>query len=766
MASLYRLLASVPRGFADLLAIELGQLGAKDIRERGNAVQFTGDLRVAYRACRESWLASRIYLELARLEAQDSESFYRELKAIDWAAHIDPDRTIACEFTGHHPAINNTHFASLRIKDAICDHLRERYGRRPNVAADRPDVRIHVHAQGPQLTVSLDLAGESLHRRGWRTEGGAAPLRENVAAGVLIRAGWPALMRQGGVMFDPLCGVGTFVIEAARMAKNEAAGAHRHYFGFLGWRGHDAQLWQSLQALPGPATGLTGPGSPRLVAIGRDRDRQRIAAAQAHAERAGVTDWVRFEIGDLRDTRVPALPEGQSAAGLVCTNPPWGIRLEDAEGAREIHRELGRILREHFSGWHAAVLTGEATLGLELGMRARRTHTIFNGAIECRLLRFEVLETSVREMRPSRQVHPRIDAALATTPGAQMFANRLRKNQKQLTAWLAREDVHCYRLYDADMPEYAFAIDVYQGRSAEADSTLTEKWLMVQEYAAPAQIPEDTLRKRRNEALAGLVAATGIDAPHIRLRTRRRRKRGEQYERSENPPVTLQVKEDDCLFQVRLGEYLDTGLFLDHRPIRRQLARLSSGKRFLNLFAYTGTASVHAARGGALSTTSVDLSGRYLEWAQDNFRINGLRADFWRPPRDALASPVGARSIYASRPTHALIQADVRDWLQAESSNSASPRYGLIFCDPPTFSNSKRMEGVLDIQRDHPLLIRQCTQLLAPGGLLVFSTNAQRFSLDPSLAAEFAVEDISRPSLPPDFLRNTRIHQCFEIRTR
>lgn len=752
MTELYRLLASVPRGFADLLAIELQSLGAKDIRERGNAVQFTGDLAVAYRACLESWLASRVYLEIARLEAGDAESFYRVLHGLDWSRHVDPDRSLACEFTGQHPAINNSHFGALRIKDAICDSLRVQYGRRPSIAAERPDVRIHVHATGPQLTVSVDLAGESLHRRGWRNDGGAAPLRENVAAGVLHRAGWPALMSKGGLLLDPLCGVGTLVIEAARMAKGEAASAHRDYFGLLGWRGHDPDLWQSLRSQAAAAI-----RAAKLVAVGRDRDPRRVAAAREHARLAGVQDWVEFEVVDLLASRPPAMT---TQPGLVCTNPPWGVRLEDQAGARRVHQQLGEVLREHFKDWQAAILTGDPSLGLELGMRARRVHTVFNGGIECRLLRFDLTASEARDLRPSHQAHPRVDESLMSSPGAQMFANRLRKNQKQLSAWLARDGVDCYRLYDADMPEYAFAIDVYQGElqtpqpSDHATRPAAERWLMVQEYAAPPQIPEETLRKRRNEALAGLVQATGIAAEHIRLRTRRRRKRGEQYERSEVAPTLLSVKENEVRFKVSLGEYLDTGLFLDHRPVRQRLGQIARGQHFLNLFAYTGTASVHAAVGGAASTTSVDLSATYLEWAAANFSLNDLRADVWVPP------PFGSRP----RPRHALIQANVLEWLLQAAA--AGERYDLIFCDPPTFSNSKRMQGVLDVQRDHASLIRHCLKLLSPQGLLVFSTNAQRFVLDERLRDDFRIEDVTRGSIPPDFVRNTRIHQCFDIRSR
>ncbi len=752
MSNLYRLLASVPRGFGDLLAIELQALGAKDIRERGNAVQFTGDLRVAYRACLESWLASRVYLEIARLEAGDAESFYAVLRAVDWSQHVDPDQTLACEFTGQHPAMNNSHFAVLRIKDAICDSLRDRYGRRPNIAASEPGVRIHVHAAGAQLTVSIDLAGESLHRRGWRSDSGAAPLRENVAAGVLLRAAWPEVWAAGGRLFDPLCGVGTFVIEAARMAKGEAANGQRDYFGFLGWRGHDRHLWQQLRTEAAErVVSLAAQHPSRRLAIGRDRDRRRIAAAMEHARRAGVEDWVHFEVGELADSHL-------GGSGLVCTNPPWGLRLEDQEGAREVHRQLGHVLRENFKDWQAVVLTGDPSLGLELGMRARRVHTVFNGAVECRLLRFDLSAATARDLRPSQGAYPRIDTRLMSTPGAQMFANRVRKNQKQLSSWRTRDNVSCYRLYDADMPEYAFAIDVYEGVAWDesggevSEARAAEPWLMVQEYAAPPQIPEETLRKRRHEALAGLVQATGVPAERIRLRTRRRQKRGEQYERSESAPTLLAVKESGITLKISLGEYLDTGLFLDHRPVRARLGKLAAGKHVLNLFAYTGSASVHAAKGGAASTTSVDLSATYLDWAAANFKCNGLTARRWDPP------PYGSMP----RPQHALIQANVLDWLGRAAA--AGDRYDVVFCDPPTFSNSKRMQGILDVQRDHTALIEDCLKLLAPDGLLVFSTNAQRFALDEGIRRQYQVIDQSRSSIPPDFSRNTRIHQCFDIR--
>ena len=730
----FQLLASVPRGLGDLLAAELVEFGALDVRERGNAVAFTGTLETAYRACLESRVASRVFLELARFEAGDDTAIQAALRAIDWASHVDPGYTLACEWSGRHPTINHTHYGTLRLKDAICDSLRESVGARPDVATEEPGVRIHAHAVGTRVTVSIDLAGEGLHRRGWRLESGDAPLRENLAAGILLRAGWPAIAAAGGVLFDPMCGSGTFLVEGALMAAQVAPGLGRRYHGFARWRRHDAALWERLcaAARERATIGLATVRARGPIAFGRDLDRATLRLAAANVARAGVESLVRVEHGALVD----AGPPPEVAAGLVCTNPPYGVRLGDAEGARQLHRDLGRVLRDRFAGWKAAVLVGDPALGLELGLRAARVHTLWNGAIECRLLRIDVEAAASRDLLPRQGA--RIDPALAATPGGRMFGNRIAKNQRNLSAWLRREAVGCYRLYDADMPEYALAVDVYTAAPAVTAGP-PERWLYVQEYAAPREIPEDTVRRRRSEALAALVEATGVPADHVRLRQRRVVRRGDQYAKRDDTGEFHVVGEGGLRFRVNFDDYLDTGLFLDHRITRARLREAARDARFLNLFGYTGSATVYAAAGGAAATTTVDLSATYLEWARRNLDLNGF---------------AGLR--------HRLVQADVREWLREAASRGE--RYELVFCDPPTFSNSKRMEGVHDVQRDHAALIDACVRLLAPGGLLVFSTNAQRFRLDADLAIRHRVEDVTRATIPADFARNARIHQCFEIR--
>jgi 23S rRNA (guanine2445-N2)-methyltransferase / 23S rRNA (guanine2069-N7)-methyltransferase len=772
-------------------------LGATDARERSTGVTFSGDLEVAYRACLWSRVANRVFLEVARFEAVDAEAFYNAVREIDWTEHLGPGATLACDFSGQHPSITHTHFGALKLKDAIVDSVRDSRAWRPSVELERPSVRVHAHAHGTSFVVSLDLAGESLHRRGYRGAAGEAPLKENVAAGVLLRSGWTDLAAAaGGAEFlDPMCGSGTFVIEAALIAADLAPGLGREYFGFLGWAGHDADAWERLtaEARARARAGLDAAAARGLEGAirGTDRDPGAVRNARGNAERAGVQRLVRFDVRALKDaapmgrqdasapnaTGVSAslaeadhspAPEGASAeradsapaeaavavAGLLCTNPPYGVRLEDRDTARAVHRELGVVLRERFQGWNAAVLTGTPEFGLELGIRAHRTHTVWNGAIECRLLRMKVDTGSARE--PGRLGKGDV-VNLRETPGAQMFANRLGKNLKKQQSWAERSGVSCYRLYDADMPEYAFAIDIYRtsgdgalAAAGDARARPTElatpaagdlTWLYVQEYMAPAEIELESVRKRRGEALSTLSEVTGVAQERVRVRTRRKNKRGEQYSKVQERETYHVVVEDGLKFLVNFDDYLDTGLFLDHRVTRGRLRAAASGKRFLNLFAYTCTASVYAAAGGAASTTSVDMSNTYLNWAQRNFELNGLS-----PQRNGL------------------VQADCRVWLQ-EGARSRD-RYDLIFIDPPTFSNSKRMEGVFDVERDHPEFIDGCVRLLAPGGLIVFSTNSQRFRLDESLSQRYDVRDISAKTLPKDFERNPRIHRCFEVRVR
>jgi 23S rRNA (guanine2445-N2)-methyltransferase / 23S rRNA (guanine2069-N7)-methyltransferase len=728
-AAEHAFVATVPRGLADLLARELEALGAQHATERNAGVLFTGPLEAGYRACLWSRTASRVLLQLAEFEAATSDQFYAQVLAFDWSAHIDPARTIACEFTGTHPTRTHSHFGALRLKDAVCDRLRDDSGTRPNVALSRPAVRLHAHANGAHVTLALDLAGEGLHRRGYRIEAGEAPLRENLAAGVLLRARWPEAAERGAEFLDPMCGSGTLVIEAAMIAARRAPGLGREYFGFLDWKGHDAALWQRLKSEAGEraAAGVAS------IIRGSDIDQRALTMAAANAQRAGVSELIRLEHRAIASVRPVA-----DKPGLICTNPPYGERLGDAAQARSLFAELGHALREHFVGWDAAILAAGPDAARELRLRSYRVHDLWNGAIAVRLLRVDLGAPGTEDLAARRQQQ---QAEAAASAGAHMFANRLEKNIRRLARLAQRAQVSCYRLYDADMPEYSFAIDRY----AEALSDAVH--LHVQEYAAPASIDAQAVRRRRREALSSLPGVLQISPERIHLRLRRRQSGPEQYQRqaaaaSSAEQGKLTVEEGGLRFLVNLDDYLDTGLFLDHRLTRARLRERARGARFLNLFCYTASATVYAASGGARSTLSVDLSNSYLDWAAHNFKLNGLDSA-----------------------QHRLERADCREWLRAAVQRPANgaPAFDLIFLDPPTFSNSKRMHGVLDVQRDHPELIGLCMRLLAPGGVLLFSTNAQRFRADPALEQRWQVKDISAQTLPFDFERNPRIHRCFEI---
>ncbi len=717
-----RFMATAPRGLADLAAAELRSLGVNELSERTAGVRFSGELRVGYAACLWSRVASRVLLEVADFNAADTDGYYAGARGVDWRTHINPRGTLACEFTGAHPTITHSQFGALKLKDAICDQLRETCGVRPDIDLDRPGVRVVAHASGPRVLLYIDLAGEGLHRRGYRLRSGEAPLRENLAAGILLRARWGEIAATGGAFLDPLCGSGTLPVEAAMIAADLAPGLRRDYWGFTGWRGHDPQLWQ--QVLADARARVRATVQNRI--IGTDRDAAALRNATANAERAGVSAWVRFAACEVTQVR----PEG-SETGLVCTNPPYGTRLGDDEAARAAHRQLGLLLREHFAGWQAAVLTGAGDGAQALGLRSYRTHELWNGALQCRLLRFNLAAPGALARAPGapRQVDPLI----AASPGAQMFSNRISKNLRLLGKTARQQQVSNFRLYDADMPEYALAVDRY----VEAGSGVTH--LYVQEYAAPDSIEPAAAMRRRAEAMAVLPTVAQVEIGNIHLRVRQRQRGASQYSRQGRAGSHINVAENGLTFLVNFTDYLDTGLFLDHRLTRQRLRAAAADRRFLNLYCYTGSATVYAAAGGARHSLSIDLSGTYLDWAAQNFRANALAYE-----------------------SHELLRADCSEWLATATEAS----WDLIFLDPPTFSNSKRMQGVLDTQRDHMVLLEQCMRLLAPGGLLLFSTNAQRFKLNGAARERWTVEDISEATIPFDFRRNPRIHRAYELHAR
>ncbi len=779
------LFASVPRGLESLLAGELRGLGAAQVKQVRAGVSFAGPLETAYRACLWSRLAGRILLPLVTGAGGDGEELYATARGVDWSEHLGPDDTLAVDFSGTNQRIRDTRFGAVRVKDAIVDQLRERTGTRPSVDPRAPDVRVNVHLAGGRVTISIDLSGQSLHRRGYRADKVQveAPLKENLAAGVLQYAAWPRVAAAGGSLLDPLCGSGTLPIEAALMAADVAPGLLRAEdesggplgrsgkkapaFGFLRWRGHDVGVWKALLT---EARERRGAGLARLAAArpgvsirGSDRDPRAVKIANDFARRAGLHGLVVFEQADLSES-APA-----AARGLLAANAPYGERI-DAGGAEAVYRQLGERLRGPFAAWDAVLLAGDRRQLGAVGVTVKRDAELRNGPLDCVLAYFEAgaapagaaaprsARAAVRSAAPrptgptgpaltaAEPAQPDLDEAAAdeTTPaasaphgaagrrmlggGAEYLANRLRKNQRRLARRLQREGITCYRLYDADLPEYNLVVDVYGD------------WVHVQEYAAPPEIDPDKARRRLDDALTVVGAVLDVPARRIVLKQRRRQRGAAQYERRGDKDLRLPVEEDDLRYFVDLSTYLDTGFFIDQRVTRRLVRRLAGGRRFLNLFAYTGTMTVNALAGGSPSSTTVDLSSTYLEWAERNLTANGFAVGEGSP--------------------HQLVGADCLRWVA-----EAEGQYDLVWLDPPSFSNSKRMgRATFDVQRDHADLIRLIARrLLAPGGILLFANNLRNFRLEYSELRGLEVKDLSRATLAFDCERGANRHHVFQV---
>ncbi|ADM98932.1 23S rRNA m2G2445 methyltransferase [Dickeya dadantii 3937] len=698
------LFASTARGLEELLKSELEALGAQQCTVVQGGVHFQGDDRLLYQSLMWSRLASRILLPLNEFNVYSDLDLYLGVQAVDWSAVFDVNHTFAVHFTGTNDEIRNSQYGALKVKDAIVDSFSRKTGQRPDVARQQPDIRINVFLQREKASVALDLSGESLHLRGYREMAGQAPLKENLAAAIVLRSGWEA----GTPMVDPMCGSGTLLIEAAMMAADRAPGLHRQHWGFLAWQNHNPTLWKSVttEAQERARAGLQATSSRFF---GSDVDRRMVEIASSNARRAGVSSLIRFESADATQLKNP-LPQGPT--GTVVSNPPYGERLESEPALIALHNLLGRKMKSEFGGWKLSLFSASPELLSCLQLRADRQFKAKNGPLEC--------------VQKNYQLAEKENGAESAATFAEDFANRLRKNLRKLEKWAAQQGIECYRLYDADLPEYNVAVDRYGER------------VVIQEYAPPKSIDAQKARQRLFDVINATLSVLELPASHLVLKTRERQKGKNQYEKLAEKGEFLQVSEFNAKLWVNLTDYLDTGLFLDHRIARRMLGEMSNGKDFLNLFAYTGSASVHAGLGGARSTTTVDMSRTYLEWAEKNLRLNGLTGR-----------------------QHRLIHADCLAWMR-----ETHEQFDLIFIDPPTFSNSKRMDESFDVQRDHLMLMTQLKRILRPGGIIMFSNNKRGFQMDQAGLAALGLEakEITAQTLSQDFARNRQIHNCWLLK--
>ncbi|HHL4104255.1 bifunctional 23S rRNA (guanine(2069)-N(7))-methyltransferase RlmK/23S rRNA (guanine(2445)-N(2))-methyltransferase RlmL [Klebsiella pneumoniae] len=695
------LFASTARGLEELLKTELEGLGATDCQVVQGGVHFQGDTRLLYQSLMWSRLASRIMLPLGECRVYSDLDLYLGVQAIPWTEMFNPGATFAVHFSGLNDEIRNSQYGALKVKDAIVDSFTRKNLPRPNVDRESPDLRINVWLNKETAHISLDLSGEGLHLRGYRDGTGMAPIKENLAAAIVMRSGWVP----GTPLLDPMCGSGTLLIEAAMLATDRAPGLHRGHWGFGGWAQHDDGIWKEVKA-EAQTRARQGLAAYESRFYGSDVDARVIERARRNARRAGIGELIDFDVKDVAQLNNP-LPKGPY--GTVISNPPYGERLESEPALIALHSLLGRIMKSQFGGWNLSVFSASPELLSCLQLRADKQFKAKNGPLDCVQKNYHLAESEGGK-----------PAMLAED-----FANRLRKNLKKFEKWARQEGIECYRLYDADLPEYNVAIDRY------AD------WVVVQEYAPPKTVDAHKARQRLFDIITATIAVLDMAPNKLVLKTRERQKGKNQYQKMAEKGDFIEVQEYNARLWVNLTDYLDTGLFLDHRIARRMLGQMSKGKDFLNLFSYTGSASVHAGLGGARSTTTVDMSRTYLEWAERNLRLNGLTGR-----------------------AHRLMQADVLGWLR-----ESTEQFDLIFIDPPTFSNSKRMEDAFDVQRDHIRLMTDLKRLLRKGGTIMFSNNKRGFRMDHDGLAALGLkaQEISQKTLSQDFARNRQIHNCWLI---
>jgi 23S rRNA (guanine2445-N2)-methyltransferase / 23S rRNA (guanine2069-N7)-methyltransferase len=691
-----------PQFVEPLLSEELSNLDAESVKIGHAGVQAVGDLAFGYRALLWSRLASRVTLQLANGYGKTLKELQALVQSIDWDQHLRADGSLKVRFFGRNDEINNTQFGAQWIKDQIADQMRAKYGLRPSVS-NNPDLVIVVSVHKGLAEIGIELNRRSLHQRGYLDTDAPKMIRENLAAAILVRAGWAELVKaqpESLALIDPMCGDGSLLIEGALMAYDIAPGLLGESIINNRWLGHDAALWQVLvaQASERKIRGLRRP----LAVWGNDSDigLLRMVKAAWHALKLPDATWTSANLSAM-----PSQPAQHS--GLIVSQLPFA--QQPAVSLRPLYQQLGSWMANQPIQYQGALFVDVNAPFALTDLFYSKEYRLLNADVESKLYTFSPIK---QKERPTLWI-------------SEDLANRLQKNLRKLKGFIKSGVTDAYRVYDADIPEYAIAVDRY------AD------WLHVQEYAPPKSIDEKAAQQRLEQALMTLPEILDVPVKQIVLKQRKPQKGSEQYERQAKTTQSLVVHEHGVKFKVNLNDYLDTGLFLDHRPMRYWMQQHAKDKTVLNLFCYTGAVSVHAAVGGAKRVDSVDMSATYLAWAEDNFALNGFKSEPYK---------------------YRFMQANAVEWLQR-----CKAEYDLIFLDPPTFSNSKRMQDVFDVQRDHVELINQCMRILSSNGTLIFSNNFRKFKLDPSIETAYRVQDYRLPSIPEDFQRDPKIHGCWLI---
>lgn len=735
--------ATCPAGFEHILANELQALKTPGIRPLQGQVAFTGSLADAYRVCLWSRLASRVVLVLDRFVAGSSHELYAGTLNVEWESHLLPNSTYSIDASGTNNQLKDTRFVALRAKDAVADRLAA-HGIRAATDPKNPDVRIAVRVSRGHATIGIDLAGSPLFNRSYERRSSSKGLRPDYAAALVALGEWSAEYIPQNPAFlalasypDPL------LVEAALVAAHHAPGLSRARWGFSKWAQHDEEAWQELlhEAQLAKRQDITCAFAYRSFSKGVSRAKNTLRTLGINAE---IHPFIHAE-------------DVQGKSTLLCADLS---DLRQHEMAKETSwLQILAQMAQDSKPRNLCVAARDKLSEAYLNCQSSSATTSMLGRDPLELLAFKDLgeQKPLTTVEISQGVHVPV-----LVPASEQFAARLKKVAKARAKWARREDVSCYRIYDSDLPDYAVTLDLFQGTNPTTGELDGRRWLQIYEYAAPKGVDETLARSRLMDVLAIAPQILGVAGEDTFLRVRKRDRGGSQYAsetQSVQPPYRQRkdgrvtppegahlIDEGGLVFEVNFQSRMDCGIFLDHRDTRgmlREMAKQTKGsKRFLNLFAYTGTATCYAADGGMKYTTTVDLSRPSLDWARRNMARNGFTGR-----------------------EHEYVQADVVSWISEQ--RRTKNRWDLVFCDVPTFSNSNRMgKRSFDVQRDHAELLIGVSRLLTRNGTCVFSCNLRTFRPDEAALAKAGVtiEDITSQTIPEDFQRNKRIHHAYLVK--
>lgn len=753
--------ASCQVGLEEALGRELKSLGIKKTRPLGGGVTFYADKECAYRVLLWSRLASRVLLLVGRVGCRDADELYRNIRQLPWHRIIAEDAKIAVFASGTNEELHNSRFTGQQVKDGICDKIRQVRGERPDVDAKHPDAVISVRINRSKATVSFDLAGESLYHRSYIRNAG----RQNVAVDVALAnvmlgtVNWRTLgWRRHYRMIDPVCNNPMLVVEAATEVADRAPGLTRSNWGFTGWGEHDADLWNRLldEADGRFEDGLQASRGLGALALGITRSSDSASQAEDCLKAAGVEGLGKVVLVD-ENSVAASVDHAMRAARRAAESA-----VKKAEAAGESDKPVVRqasviaanLMQEHDDDGSSLAKNTElfmlaagqapegsvfvevgASLGAVYGHAPAVDEHVGGKKINAPMMLFSkppVAKKSIKVVGLEDGIEHDVPVY---EEGTEQFAARLRKMARERRKWAQALGITCYRIYDADLLDYMVAIDRYEDVEGNA-------YLYIAEYAAPKTVDQDRAQRRFEDVVSVAPVVLGIDRNDVYTKMRRQEKGGGQYSAEVSGSRVIQVREGGYTFKVDLAGRLDTGLFLDHRITRHMIQERANGKRFLNLFAYTGTGTVYAAGGGARSTVTVDLSGHYLDLARENMEANGFEGR-----------------------AHRFEHADVMAWIK--DARYKHRMFDLVFVDPPTFSNSKSMGSrTWDVQRDHVELLIGVSHLLDANGQAIFSCNLKGFKPNILKLAKYGIglEDITDQTIPQDFERRMNIHKCYLMR--